>query len=66
MPELPQEREGPACGARAREVKVDGELTVPAQMPGTGGVEEGRQLRQAAAAPPRRDRGELVPQVLRE
>jgi hypothetical protein len=50
----------------ACEVEVNGELTVPAQVPDPGGVEEGGELGEAATASPRGDRGELVPQVLRE
>jgi len=50
----------------AREVEVDGELSVPTQVPDPGGVEEGGQLGEAATASPRGDRGKLVPQILRE
>ena len=54
------------AAAGAREVEVDGELAVAAQVPRAGGVEERRELREAAAAAARRDRRELVAQVVRE
>ena len=64
--ELAEERERPSRRVPACEVEVDGELAVPAQVPDAGGVEEGGQLGEAATASPRGDRGELVPQILRE
>ena len=53
------------AAAALDEVEVDGQLAVPAQMPRTGGVEERRELGEPAAAPPRRDRRQLVAQVAR-
>jgi hypothetical protein len=64
--ELTKEGERPARCMPAREVEVDGELTVPTQVPDPGGVEEGGELGEAATASPRGDRGKLVPQILRE
>jgi hypothetical protein len=64
--ELTEERERPARGMSAREVEMNGELAVPAQVPDPCCVEEGGELGQAAAASLRSDRCELVPQVLRE
>ncbi len=64
--ELAEERERPARRMSAREVEVDGELTVPAQVPDPGCVEESGELGEAATASPRGDRGKLVPQILRE
>ena len=65
-PELAEEREGSSRRVPAREVEVNGEFAVRSQMPDPRCVEEGRELGQAAAASLRSDRGELVPQVLRE
>src|SRR5437763_1363948 len=48
------------------EVEMDGELPAAAQMPDAGRVEERGKLGEPAAAAPRRDRRELVPQILRE
>jgi hypothetical protein len=63
---LTEERERPARRMPAREVEMDGELAVSAQVPDPCCVEEGGELSQTAAASPRSDRCELVPQVLRE
>jgi hypothetical protein len=64
--EFTEQRERSARRMPTCEVEVNRELTVPAKMPDPGRVEEGRELGQAAAASLRSDRGELVPQVLRE
>jgi hypothetical protein len=63
---LAEERERAARRMPAREVEMDGELSVPVQVPDPRCVEEGGELGQAAAASLRSDRCELVPQVLRE
>ena len=42
--EIAQERERSPSGGRAREIDVDRQLAVPAQMPGTGGMGERREL----------------------
>ena len=64
--EVAQERERAPRRRRARQIEVHRELAVAAQVPRAGGVEQRRELGEAAAAPDRRDRRELVAQVVRE
>ena len=64
--ERAQERERPARHRGAAEVEVERDLATPAQVKAAGGVEERRQLGEPVAVAVRRDRGELVAEVLRE
>ena len=64
--ERAQERERAAGDGRAREVEVDGDVAAAAQVRAAGDVEEPGQLGEPVAVASRRDRGELVAEILRE
>ncbi len=63
--EVPQQSERAPGGRRAREVEVHRHMPA-AEVPGTGRMEERRELGVAAAATNRRDLRELVSQLFRE
>src|SRR5581483_78168 len=62
--DVAQEGERAARGGRVGEIEVDSERAA-AEMPGARRVEERRELGEPAAAARGRDRGELVPQLVR-
>ena len=64
--EVTQQRERPPGHGRRRDVEVERELAVTAEMEAAGRVEERRDLRERVAAPRGRDGRELVPHVLGE
>jgi hypothetical protein len=63
--EVAEERERAPRGRRAREVEVHSDVPAP-QVPGTGRVEERRELGMPAAATGGRDLRQLVSQFFRE
>jgi len=64
--ECAEEREAAAGDGAAREIEVERHLASAAQVDAAGDVEEARQLREPVAVRLGRDRGELVPEILRE
>ena len=64
--EAAEQAEGAASNGGVGDVEVDGDLATAAQMDTPGGVEETGELCPAVALASRRDRRELVAEVLRE
>ena len=65
-PELPQERERAPSGGCAGEVEMQGDLAATAKVRTPGRMEERGHLGEPAAAALRRDRRQLVAEILRE
>jgi hypothetical protein len=63
--QVAQERKRAAGGSRRAEIEMDGDAPAP-EVPGTGGVEERRDLGEPATAAERRDLRQLVPEVVGE
>ena len=63
-PEVAQERERSAGHRGRRDVEMERELAVPAEVEAAGRVEQRRDLRERVATPGGRNRRKLVPHVL--
>ena len=63
--EIAEELEGPPRDGGAREIEVERDLPVAAQVQAAGGVRERGKLGERVAAPGRRDARELLADVLR-
>ncbi len=64
--ERAQKTEGATRDRRVGDVEVNRDFAAPFEVHAAGGMKEPRQLGQSIALTPRRDRRELVPQVLRK
>ena len=64
--EAPEDREGPPCDGRLRDVEMEGQLPAPEEVDRAGGVEQRRDLREPVAAALGDDRRELGARVGRE
>lgn len=64
--ERPQQAECAPRNRRIGDVEMDRHLTAPPQVDASGRMEEPRELRETVALTPRRDRRELVPEVVRK
>src|ERR671935_1351770 len=62
--ERPQQCEGAPRDCRAREVEMQRDLTAASQMHAAGDVEQAGQLGEAVTVGLRRDRRELVPELI--
>ena len=63
--EVAEQAERAAGNCGARHVQVDRDLPAAAEVHAAGRVEQARELSEPVAIAARRDRGELVPEILR-
>jgi hypothetical protein len=65
-PEAAQQCEGASCDRRIGDVQMNRHLPSASEVHAAGRVEETGKLREPVALAPRRDRRELVAEILRE